>query len=89
MDEETSIVLLKDLLLVRPFACSLQSFMEGSINHAYRIDVFVIKGTTVKGQAIRAKSAISFIHIATFFPGRPTPLPYFDNSDEDSDEDGG
>jgi hypothetical protein len=53
MDEEMSEVLLKDLMIVRPFVTLLGDFLKIDNNETYKYDMFVIDGQKVESQVIR------------------------------------
>ena len=52
MDKEASVILLKDLLLIRPLVCSMASFLGLNEGRVYNNYLFVINGTTLKASDI-------------------------------------
>ena len=53
MDEEATIILLKDLLLIRPLVCSMASFLGLNEGQVYNNDLFVINGQMLKAPGLR------------------------------------
>ena len=53
MDEEATIILLKDLLLIRPLVCSMASFLGLNEGQVYNNDLFVINGQILKAPGLR------------------------------------
>ena len=54
LDEEASSVVLKDLLIVRPFLSSIASFLEKNENNLYSSDLFMDEGTKLTTEKIRS-----------------------------------
>ena len=53
LDEEASCLLLKDILVVRPFLCTIASFLGINEDNVYGTDFFVVDGSRMKGEQLR------------------------------------
>lgn len=53
MEMEASLLLLKDLLLIRPFVCSLAFSVEKNEGQVYNYDLFVIDGCRLEAKGLR------------------------------------
>ena len=70
MNEEASLVLLKDLLVVRPFVCSIATFLELNPDDIYSTDLFVRSGVKLEALSIRnafARLFYNYCHTAISF----------------------
>ena len=97
MEMEASLLLLKDLLLIRPFVCSLASSVEKNDGQVYNYDLFVIDGCRLEAEGLRnifsrlfyklSGTAITFglyRHVAKYFLN--TFLRIFAQVDDGSDD---
>ena len=53
LDEKATMVLLNDLLIVRPFVCSITSFLSTNDNNVYGTHLFVHRGEKMEAPRIR------------------------------------